>query len=250
MQIGAPMEKFVKEKTLAVKAYDYLRAVIRNMEPGNNKLPSEEELSRSMGISRATVREALKHLSREGAISTIHGKGTFGHPSVLQWKNRVDLHSDYYIMLKKSCKDVQMHVRWQKDAVPSELFSRYFGDSVLKVFSMGWLYMANGSPMLFCNFEICKKYIIRPVIDCRCLKIVSLPQFSAGCMQSTIDSCIVTQSVGSNPEAAREFNLPADTIMVCNEELIYDIDDNLVATATVYAHPQNMRFTTVAHFEA
>lgn len=41
------------------------------------KLPSEAELTQVFGVSRATVREALSALERDGLISKAHGKGTF-----------------------------------------------------------------------------------------------------------------------------------------------------------------------------
>ncbi|MEW6229845.1 MAG: GntR family transcriptional regulator [Bacillota bacterium] len=41
------------------------------------KLPSEAELTRMFGVSRATVREALSALERDGLISKAQGKGTF-----------------------------------------------------------------------------------------------------------------------------------------------------------------------------
>ena len=88
------MEKLNRGRTLSEKAYDALCNVIRKMAPGNNRLPSEDDLANNMGVSRATIREALKHLMLDGVTTTIHGKGTFAHPSVFEIENRIDLYSD------------------------------------------------------------------------------------------------------------------------------------------------------------
>lgn len=53
----------------------------RDIENGTyqekEKLPSEFELSRQLGISRATLREALRILEEEGVVVRRHGVGTF-----------------------------------------------------------------------------------------------------------------------------------------------------------------------------
>lgn len=41
------------------------------------KLPSEEEFSRELKVSRGTVRKAIKELVKAGYIEQVHGKGTF-----------------------------------------------------------------------------------------------------------------------------------------------------------------------------
>ncbi|GAF63590.1 putative transcriptional regulator [Bacillus sp. TS-2] len=43
------------------------------------KLPSEFDLSKQLGISRATLREALRLLEEEGIVIRRHGVGTFVH---------------------------------------------------------------------------------------------------------------------------------------------------------------------------
>ena len=40
-------------------------------------LPAERQLAEDLGLSRGTVREALKLLEREGRIIKLHGKGSF-----------------------------------------------------------------------------------------------------------------------------------------------------------------------------
>ena len=42
-----------------------------------DRLPSEPLLAQELGISRATLREALKHLESEGIVHRLHGVGTF-----------------------------------------------------------------------------------------------------------------------------------------------------------------------------
>lgn len=49
----------------------------------NEKLPSEFELSKSLGVSRATLREALRLLEEENVIVRRHGVGTFVNPKPL-----------------------------------------------------------------------------------------------------------------------------------------------------------------------
>ena len=57
-----------------------LKDIIKNsIEQGlyQNKIPSERELTEQHDVSRATVREAVSQLVREGLLEKRHGKGTF-----------------------------------------------------------------------------------------------------------------------------------------------------------------------------
>lgn len=63
-------------KPLHEKACEELLDLIRESKVGY-RLPSEENLSKSLGISRNTLREALKILSSEGWIVQKQGVGTF-----------------------------------------------------------------------------------------------------------------------------------------------------------------------------
>src|SRR3989442_13193660 len=44
--------------------------------PPGSQLPSESELSRELGVSRVTVREALRVLAEEGLLVKAQGRGT------------------------------------------------------------------------------------------------------------------------------------------------------------------------------
>lgn len=63
---------------LSTRLSEDLRCRVRSGEfaPGS-KLPTEAEMVRDYGVSRSTVRQALKALEAQGIVVTRHGRGTF-----------------------------------------------------------------------------------------------------------------------------------------------------------------------------
>jgi GntR family transcriptional regulator len=80
------MEKLKKKKqSLSLQAQQYLHRLIEDgtYQPGE-QLPSEADLAEQLGISRPTLREALRHLEQERMIVRRHGVGTFVAPGYEQ----------------------------------------------------------------------------------------------------------------------------------------------------------------------
>ena len=60
------------------KAIESIRSYIQ--EPGRNpgeKLPTENELGKQLGVGRSSIREALRVLQTMGYVTIVHGKGAF-----------------------------------------------------------------------------------------------------------------------------------------------------------------------------
>lgn len=63
--------------------------------PPGNRLPCEEALAEELGVSRATIREALMAMEHEGILTRKHGIGTFVHPTALRNRARVELETSF-----------------------------------------------------------------------------------------------------------------------------------------------------------
>jgi DNA-binding FadR family transcriptional regulator len=74
----ANMLKPIKKESVRGQVFWQLRdQIIRRTWPPGSKLPSEHELSRTMGVSRVSIREGIQHLVSLGVLETRHGEGTF-----------------------------------------------------------------------------------------------------------------------------------------------------------------------------
>ncbi len=69
------MEKTSLARQTARRLYNEI-VVERQLEPGE-KLPNEVELAARLGVSRATLREAIQALSAQGVLEVRRGRGTF-----------------------------------------------------------------------------------------------------------------------------------------------------------------------------
>jgi DNA-binding FadR family transcriptional regulator len=72
------MLKPIKKESVRGQVFWQLRnQILRRTWPPGSKLPSENELSRTMGVSRVSIREGIQHLVSLGILETRHGEGTF-----------------------------------------------------------------------------------------------------------------------------------------------------------------------------
>jgi GntR family transcriptional regulator len=64
--------------TAVGQAAEELRSSILNGRRGaGERLPSEPDLARELGVSRSTLRDALRALEDEGLVRRVHGSGTY-----------------------------------------------------------------------------------------------------------------------------------------------------------------------------
>ena len=71
--------KTIKAKRVSDQAFEQIRDLVfrgRELKPGRPIMP-ERELAQALGVSRPTVREAIKKLVTMGLLEHRQGQGTF-----------------------------------------------------------------------------------------------------------------------------------------------------------------------------
>jgi GntR family transcriptional repressor for pyruvate dehydrogenase complex len=73
-----PVVSKIKKQSIASQVYEQLKQnIVNGTWMSGEKLPSENELVQMFGVSRISVREALKQLVSLGLVETRQGEGTF-----------------------------------------------------------------------------------------------------------------------------------------------------------------------------
>lgn len=93
---------------------EYLK---QNIEKGvwqeGEKIPSENQLTQELGVSRASVRTAIQHLTGIGILESIHGKGTYlVNADVKNWNSSED------VITLKDCQDIAKVLEFRKILEP------------------------------------------------------------------------------------------------------------------------------------
>lgn len=74
-------------------AVDLRRAIMDDAFGEDGRLPSEPALSRQLGVSRPTVRQAISLLEQEGLVVRRQGLGTFVLSTVVELRNNLNTNS-------------------------------------------------------------------------------------------------------------------------------------------------------------
>ncbi|HEY2420990.1 MAG TPA: GntR family transcriptional regulator [Neobacillus sp.] len=114
------------------------------------KLPSEFDLAKHLGVSRATLREALRILEEESVIIRRHGVGTFVNAKPLFTSGIEQLNSVTDMIKQAGMKPGTIFLSSSTQSPTEEDIRRFSCSNDQGIFVMERVRTANGEPVVYC----------------------------------------------------------------------------------------------------
>lgn len=155
------------KKNLSDKVKDSLITYIKQMDVQKNpKLPSEQQLSSYLGVSRVTLRRALDDLEQSGIVIRIHGKGTFVNPEATQIKLNMAESGELMQKIKLCGYDARVELVRKAEYPASKQLAEILqiepGDTIMEIEKV---FFADQNPAIICIDRFPKNILNRPLDD-------------------------------------------------------------------------------------
>jgi len=161
------------EITLYARIKDWLRSEIeaKRYQTGD-RIPTEHELMRRFGVSRATVQHAIRELVLEGWLYRVQGSGTFvARPKYRQTLSRLTSFTEDMHLLGLTPSSTLLQFRKEKVEPPVAEALQISSNSV--VLRIERLRFANGEPMAI-NLSFLPQVLVPDDLEPRSLEGQSL----------------------------------------------------------------------------
>ena len=235
-----------QDKTLRDKVYWELRHKIGAMHAGQNRFVPEDELARELGVSRATVRESMQRLQKEGYLTSRRGKGNFGHPSVDRLRQRLDLTSDFMKLLDDGCGAVACRCLFWGEGEPSAKMRKRCVGGHGRVFRQHWQYTVGDAPQIFCKIETPLEVAVKPPQPPQ--GAFNLVAWLAEYYARDVAYFGTHFSCGTDADAVAALALAGGTYMQNWQEVVFDITDREVSFSDIYFHPENVDISMILKY--
>ncbi|MGM0438446.1 MAG: GntR family transcriptional regulator [Bacillota bacterium] len=228
----------IKKSSLSTLTKKEILEMIENNEFENNKLPPESKLTKELGVSLSTLREALLMLKKEGVIDKVHGIGSFVHQSALEAEMRIDLISDLNYLIGDGGYEARME---QKDSWVTEVneiekeemnlqdgeeifnFERiFYGDDVPAV----WVW--NKIPTKYLNKIPNKKDLENPIYQI----------FWNLCQEKISQSIFEFIPIKAKQKEKEIFQIKKGTPMISWKEIFYNLKDDPISHNLLVFNPE------------
>ncbi|WP_339249795.1 GntR family transcriptional regulator [Sporosarcina sp. FSL W8-0480] len=123
----------------------------------NEKFPSEFELARNLGVSRATLREALRVLEEEKVIIRKHGVGTFVNPRPIFSSGIEQLSSVSSMIRDAGMEPGTIFMEVQESFPTDELKAKFDCETEDGLVTIKRVRTADGDPVVYCIDHVLSK---------------------------------------------------------------------------------------------
>ena len=237
--------------SLTQQVLDTMVGAIRRGAFPSGRLPPEDQLADTMGVSRTTIRRALQSLEQIGLIERRPGRGTrlrpHARPEILALHGLVPFPS----LLRELGYEVTSKVSWWRlETTEPELEVRLGRTAPGGSYQIDVVLLANGTPAVAMSERFPSDVASEPSdID---LQAGSILFVSQKCFKSKIAHAVATiePRVSSLDDAggAIALELPEGAPYLALHETFYSEAEKAVATSEVSINPAFVTFTTFRRF--
>jgi GntR family transcriptional regulator len=209
----------------------------------NEKLPSEFELSKSLGVSRATLREALRLLEEENVIVRRHGVGTFVNPKPV-FTSGIEHLSSVSSMIEKAGMEPGTIFMNAKEEEPTEDdLNRFQTDIDDNVITIERVRTADGEPVVYCIDRVPSSYLPQQFLKNEDLSIFSALEKSGNLRVAYAVTYI--DPIGYHETVSPILKCGPETALLVLKQLHYDDNDQLVLYSKNYFRADKFSFHVV-----
>ncbi|MDF1500408.1 MAG: GntR family transcriptional regulator [Anaerolineales bacterium] len=231
-------------RPLYQRTTDALAAVIKDVEPGSY-LPSEPKLARQLGVSRATLREAMRVFEGQGVIVRKQGVGTMvTHPPHVIETGIEKLESletlAGRIGLQVEMGELEIE---EREATDLEI-ERFALENGARVVDVSRVISTEERPIAYLVDSLPEHYLPEQVQQRR-FKGSILDLLVRKQKPSVNTSLTEITAVSASAEVARELGIQRGDVLLCMEAWLRTREGDLIDHSFSYFLPGTFRFSIV-----
>jgi len=234
---------------LSRQVEEALREKVRSgsLAPGD-QLPPENELAASFGVSRATVRDALATLQREGLVVRRQGAGTYVARASIYSGALLDELGDFENVIRSQGRRPSLG-RLEYEEVPAgrSTGARLSLPPDEPMLVVRKLFLADKRPVIYCVDRIPRRLIGRPFTreDLSRPFFAFIEEFTG---QRVIYFVADLVPLVARGELARQLACRVGTPLLLFDEVAHNSDDRPVFHSLVHYHFEGVRLKVVRTF--
>lgn len=230
-------------RLLYLKVIEKLKADIENgtYEEGE-KLPSEFELSKQLGISRATLREALRILEDENVLIRKHGVGTFVRTRALFSSGIEELFSVTDMIERAGKKASTVFVSSVVIPAADDLKNKFNLAEDQEINVVERVRTADGEPVVYCIDHIPAVYMPSESQH-KYLSMLEMLEKEAG--KRVMYAVTNIEPLGFHERISEILECPEEAALLVLKQMHYDQNDEPVLYSCNYFRADKFNFTVV-----
>lgn len=209
----------------------------------NEKLPSEFDLSKSLGVSRATLREALRLLEEENVIVRRHGVGTFVNSKPL-FTSGIEQLASVSAMIEQAGKTAGTIFMSATEDKPTEddmdRFQTGIDDNVITIERVR---TADGEPVVYCIDKVPTDYLPQEFLTNKNVSIFAALEKSGNVRVSYAITYI--DPVGYHEHVSPILKSGKETALLVLSQVHYDENDRAVLYSKNFFRADKFSFHVV-----